>query len=200
MKELDYYTVNGALGWSQDWFADWRLHIGGCGAVTACDACLLLARDKGLSALYPYDPQEVRWQDYLSFARHMGKAYLWPRFMGIDTLAAYLEGLFAYCQDAGVRTLDAEGLGGDAFWQEAAQLVRTQIDDGIVVPFLLLHHTDKAFADFQWHWFNLAGYEVAQGRFLVKAVTYGQAFWLDLERLWQTGHRKKGGMIRLLVS
>lgn len=199
MKEVAYYTVHGALGWSQDWFADWRLHIGGCGAVTACDVYLLLARDKGLSALYPYDSTQVDWQEYLTFARYIGKKYLWPRFMGIDTLEAYSEGFLTYCRDVGVTTLNIEELGGDAPWQEAAHLVQEQIEAGMVVPCLLLHHKDKAFADFQWHWFNLAGYDVVKGRFLVKAVTYGQAFWLDLERLWQTGYRKKGGLIRLQV-
>lgn len=92
MQTLDYYTIDGALGWSQDWFRDWWMHLGGCAAVTACDCNILLARDHGLAALYPHDPQLVTRQDYERYAMTM-KPYLRPRRTGIDRLSIYLEGI-----------------------------------------------------------------------------------------------------------
>ena len=91
----------------------------------------------------------------------------------------------------------AKGLLGDAPWQDAWDLVRQQIDRNLPVPCLLLHHRDKAFDDFQWHWFNLAGYDESGGVARVRAVTYAHEFWLDLPALWHTGHAQKGGLIKL---
>ena len=48
-----------------------------------------------------------------------------------------------------------------------------QIACGILVPFLLLYHKSPIFYDFQWHWFNLAGYEEFEGEFCVQAAIYG---------------------------
>ncbi|MDO4280465.1 MAG: hypothetical protein Q4C56_02435 [Peptococcaceae bacterium] len=193
MKTLNYYTVDGALGWSQDWFRDWWMHVGGCAAVTACDLSILLARDHGLRALYPFDAGEISRADYLAFAKIM-KPYLKPRFSGIDKLSIYTEGLGRYAADRGVK-LPLVALEGDAPWQEAARLLRRQIDTDLVVPFLLLHHQDKALDDWQWHWFNLAGYDTATGRLQVRAITYGAEHWLDFQNLWETGKDRKGGLV-----
>ena len=199
MKTLDYYTIDGVLGWSQDWFRDWWMHLGGCAAVTACDCNILLARDHGLAALYPHDPQLVTRQDYERYAMTM-KPYLRPRRTGIDRLSIYLEGITRFWHDRDIFSLRAEGLLGDVRWQAAWDLVRRQIDQNLPVPCLLLHHRDKAFDDFQWHWFNLAGYDERGGAHLVRAVTYAHEFWLDLPALWNTGHAQKGGLICLVRS
>ena len=45
MKELNYFIIDGAIGWNQDWFKEWWMNKGGCAAVTACDLCLYLARE-----------------------------------------------------------------------------------------------------------------------------------------------------------
>ena len=43
---------------------------------------------------------------------------------------------------------------------------------------------------------RLRGYdEKPDGRFLVKAVTYGAYEWLDFAKLWNTGYDRKGGLI-----
>lgn len=198
MKMLDYYTIDGALGWSQDWFRDWWMHLGGCAAVTACDVCIQLARDHGLAALYPGDPRQVTRAEYERFAMMM-KPYLKPRRSGIDKLSIYLEGLTRFWQDHNVFSARAVGVPGDEDWARAWQVVRGQIDAGFPVPFLLLHHKDKRFDDFQWHWFNLAGYDMSDGVAKVRAVTYAQEFWLDFRALWQTGYAQKGGLIRVSV-
>lgn len=198
MKELDYYTIDGALGWSQDWFRDWWMHLGGCAAVTDCDVCIQLARVHGYKNLYPYDAQHVTRAEYEDFAMQM-KPYLKPRRTGIDRLPIYIEGIRRFWHDRGVFSLDAEGLNGDLPWTAAWDLVRRQIDAALLVPCLLLHHRDKIFDDWQWHWFNLAGYDERGGAHLVRAVTYGQAFWLDLRALWDTGYEQKGGLIKLRI-
>ena len=65
-------------------------------------------------------------------------------------------------------------------------------------PFLLLHHRNPAFENYEWHWFLLTGYdEKPDGRFMVKAVTYGSYEWLDFTKLWNTGYERKGGLVLL---
>ena len=46
-----------------------------------------------------------------------------------------------------------------------------------------------------WHWFLLIGYKEYDDNIMVKAVTYGNYEWLDLNELWDTGYEKKGGLI-----
>ena len=196
MKELDYFYIDGELGWNQNRFPGWAMRNGGCAAVTACDLCICLARQKRFSALYPFDPFHVEKQEYLAFSEKM-KPYLHPRWQGIDTLELYLSGLLDYWHDAGISSLLGRGLPGTASWQQAKEEIRKQVDSSLPVPCLLLYHTDSAFKDFQWHWFNIAGYEEFDGEFYVKAITYGSFFWMNLQELWDTGHRRKGGLIQI---
>ena len=53
-KELEHFYIGEALGGSQDWFMDPFMKLGGCGAVTACDTCIWLARSQGAEWLYPF--------------------------------------------------------------------------------------------------------------------------------------------------
>lgn len=46
-----------------------------------------------------------------------------------------------------------------------------------------------------WHWFLINGYDDSDGKFLVKAVTYGGWRWLELRELWDTGYSRKGGFV-----
>ena len=125
------------------------------------------------------------------------KPHLHPRWQGIDTLDLYLSGLSAYWYSADVHSLKGSGLSGTASWREARELVRERVNAGIPVPCLLLYHKSRTLKDFEWHWFNLAGYEEFDGEFYVKAVTYGTFYWLNL---WDTGQRRKGGLIRIDVK
>ena len=98
-------------------------------------------------------------------------------------------------------TADQEKEHAEVFYNQLKELAgeTIHIDGGYPVPFLLLHHKNPALKDYVWHWFNLAGYEAAEEAFRVKAVTYGEAEWLDFAELWETGFEKKGGMILLAV-
>lgn len=196
-REIDYIQIENALGGNQDWFRDPFMHGGGCAAVTACDLCIYLARERKLTRLYPFHVGQLTKQDYIEFSKIM-KPYLRPRWQGIDTLDIYLTGIRRYWETAGCQEVEADGLYGTASVEEAKEAVRRQIDQGLPIPYLLLKHTNPIFEDYLWHWFNLAGYEELDGEFRVKAVTYGNYQWLDLKKLWNTGVEKKGGMI--LVS
>ena len=176
-RHLDYFEIEGAYGGSQDWFTNIVMHVGGCGAATACDTCIYLALRKGMKGLYPGDAGRLTKQAYKEFSMKM-KPYLKPRAGGIDRLETYIEGYARYLADLGNED------------------VRRQIDRGLPIPYLLLYHKDKKqFGDFTWHWFLLTGYEEREGRFYVTAATYGAATRLDFEEMWDTGYEKKGGMV-----
>ena len=52
-KELDYFMIDGEFGGNQDWFTNIVMNVGGCGAATACDSCIYLAKYRGMKELYP---------------------------------------------------------------------------------------------------------------------------------------------------
>ncbi len=192
--ELEYFTVDECFGGCQDWFIDPAMKMGGCGAVTACDSSIYFARRLGKTALYPGDCFDISKRDYIAFSKKM-KPYLRPRLSGIDTLELYMDGFSAYLRDCGESHIDMEGLHGSCCVERAEDAVRRQIDDGMVIPCLTLHHKNPTFHDYVWHWYVLAGYQCTEDTMLVKAVTYGSWCWLDFRQLWDTGFDKKGGLI-----
>ena len=196
-KELEYFRIENALGWNQEWFQDWSMYDGGCAAVTACDICIYLSLRKGIGKLYPYRTDRFTRQDYIRFSQIM-KPYLHPCWQGIDTLERYISGFSEYCKNIDY-TLKAEGFPGTRSVNRAAETIRQQIDKGIPVPYLLLYHKNPSFKDFEWHWFNLAGYGEYGGEFYVRAITYGLEYWLNFDELWDTGRSRKGGMVLLSV-
>ena len=111
-------------------------------------------------------------------------------------------------------------LPGDAPFEEAKAALIRQIDREIAVPCLTLQHRDHSFYDYDWHWFMLTGYadgeyaaeriaenpaderNVARtedamegGHLFVQTATYGEYCWLDFDRLWDTGHDRRGGLV-----
>ena len=197
-KQLPYYELGEAVGFSQDWFEDHILHIGGCAAVTACDCCLLLSALHKLTALCPFAPEGADRESYIAFAKKV-KPYLHPGVRGVDTLSRFVRGFSHYLRDSGRPMLGFAELEGEEPAQTAYQALRRQIINDIPVPFLLLKHRDPYLdEEYGWHWFVLAGFDDdAPGGPAVWAVTYGEGEWLDFERLWHTGYAKKGGLILL---
>ena len=53
--------IDGEFGGNQDWFTNIVMNVGGCGAATACDSCIYLAKYKGMKKLYPFDLEQNRW-------------------------------------------------------------------------------------------------------------------------------------------
>lgn len=192
-KELPYFKIGSSYGGSQDWFADAWMRRGGCAAETACEMSIYLAKYRQLSCLCPFEPEQITQKSYIDFGQQM-KPYLRPRYGGVDKLSIYLEGFGRYLADHGVK-LSLEGWEGSRSVADTVQVVKQQIDKGLPIPCLVLKHRDPSMSYYVWHWFMLTGYESFEDIFMVKAVTYGSWHWLDLRTLWQSGHRRKGGLI-----
>lgn len=194
-KELSYFKIEDALGGNQDWLKDKWMKLGGCAAVTACDMSIYLSKYKGFD-IYPFDIKNITKEDFIEFSNVM-KPYLKPRWTGIDKLDIYIEGYQKYLKDNGIQDIQVSGCYGETDIEEAIATLKRQIDAGIPIPYLLLRHKNVNFDFFVWHWFILAGYQIFEDSVLVKTITYGRERWLDFRSLWNTGFKKKGGMILL---
>ncbi len=208
-KELDYFTIGTSYGGNQSWFLDYSMHIGGCGAITACDCCIYFAKYINKPNLYPFDSSCVTRRDYLKFA-HVMKPYLRPRAGGINTLELYIDGFSRYLADVGEHGLGFVPLAGKLPYARAREAVIQQIDRDYPVPCLTLYHRNPQYREYVWHWFLLTGYDAAKavgekgrefpdggepGDIMIKAVTYGEYEWIGLKGLWDTGYQEKGGLI-----
>lgn len=196
---LPYFTIDGAVGGSQDWFTNVVMHIGGCAAATACDSCIYLALRRGMEHLYPYNIHELDRKSYVDFSMKM-KPYLRPRVNGVNRLYMFREGFGRYLEDIGEKNLKMEELSGDESLEAAEQFVREHIDAGMPVPYLMLRHRKAYYKDFVWHWFLCYGYEERQDGMWIRVATYGEASEFSLRDLWDTGYEEKGGMIGLALA
>ena len=199
-KELEHFYIGNSYGGNQEWFRTFMMRLGGCGAETACDSSLYFALHRGVEAAYPFDQHQLNRKEYVDFA-HMMEKYLWPRMSGIDRLEIFTEGYAKYLRDRGVTEISMQALDGREPYEEAAAAIRRQIDAGYPVPTLILNHRDRRLSDYNWHWFLINGYEVADPDdaysrgMRVKAVTYSSYEWLDLATLWNTGYERRGGLV-----
>ena len=193
-RELEHFKIGNSYGGNQDWFRTFMMRLGGCGAETACDSSLYFALHMGVEGIYPFDKENLSKDDYVDFA-HMMEKYLWPRLSGINRLDIFVDGYTKYLNDRGVTCIGMDMLDGSETYENAAAAVTKQIDSGYPVPILNLNHKDKAFKDYEWHWFLINGYEQTDNTLFVKAVTYSGFQWLDFRKLWDTGFANKGGLI-----
>lgn len=192
-RELPHFHVGSAYGGSQDWFATPMMRGGGCGATVACDCCVCFDRTLG-TRLYPFDKDHVTREDYVAFSKIM-EPYLHPRWSGINTPELFMDGFQGYLNRVGETRLGMTAFHGEEPLALAEHALTRQIDSGFPVAYLNLRHKDRSFADYEWHWFLLNGYETTEDTLLVKAVTYGSWRWLDFPRLWENGCLRKGGMV-----
>lgn len=194
MSELQLFKIENFIGGNQDWFTDYWMKIGGCGAVTACDLCIYFAMVFRQKKLYPYALEKITKEDYINFSNIM-KPYLAPRVHGINKLEIFIEGFNAYLYDKKEKDIHLDGIYSNCPLQNFKDAVRNQLDKKIPVPYLNLKHRDPRLKDYVWHWFWLAGYEEFNNAFMVKVVTYGSIHWLSLDQLWDSGYEQKGGII-----
>lgn len=200
-KEVRYFTIGNSYGGNQDWFTNIVMRIGGCAAATACDSCIYFAKEKGLSSLYPLgEVDRLDREAYKTFSQKM-KPYIRPRMSGVKRLSWYIDGMEKYLEDHQRKTdgrrLELEGFSGDRSYEEAVQMVKSQLEQELPIPYLMLQHKDKAlFRDFIWHWFLITGYEESPEGIYLLAATYGKKHRLPFWKLWNTGSEEKGGMIR----
>lgn len=195
LKELDYFWVGEEYGGRQSLLPDMIMRFAGCAAVTACDSLIYMTLYKNLKNLCPFSTDQLRGRDYVAFFKTV-KPYLRPRLMGINRLEIFVAAFKKFLKEHGTFFLDVMPWSGDHDEQDTVNTIRQQIDHGFLIPYLLLHHKNPNFENYEWHWFLLTGYdEKPDGRFLVKAVTYGAYEWLDFAKLWNTGYDRKGGLI-----
>lgn len=194
-KELDHFMIGRSYGGNQEWFSNFMMRLGGCAAETACDSSVYFAREKGITEAYPYDSQRLTRKEYVEFSKIM-EPYLRPHRSGIDRLDIFIDGYGRYLRDAGVTQVNMTGLEGYEPVEKARAALIAQIDRSLPVPALVLMHKNRKFKDYNWHWFLINGYKTLdENHTLVKAVTYSEYQWLPLEELWDTGYRRKGGLI-----
>ena len=183
-KELPHFYIGNSLGGQQEWYSritDFGMHVGGCAAITACDCAI-------------YFEKNISREDYLRFGKKM-EPYLYPRWSGVDKLEIYLDGFGRFLSDRGVKKLTMRPWAGESDFSDSWKIICSQIDANYPIPCLILNHQVPALQDYVWHWFILNGYEEHDGKFFVKAVSYGIGRWLNFLALWDTGYRKKGGLI-----
>lgn len=198
-KILDYFSIDGAVGGSQEWFRNVVMYIGGCAAATACDCCIYLALYRGMEHLYPFNVHRLTKQDYIDFSMKM-KPYLRPRVNGVNKLWMFTEGFGNYLSDQGEHSLRMEELSGTEDLRGAEIFIRKQIDAGYPVPYLMLRHRKECYKDFVWHWFLCYGYEERNDGLWITVATYGEASVFHLKDLWDTGYEEKGGLIGLAID
>ena len=195
LKELDYFWVGEEYGGRQSLLPDMVMRFAGCAAVTACDSLIYMTLYKNLKNLCPFSTDQLRGRDYVAFFKTV-KPYLRPRLMGINRLEIFVAAFKKFLKEHGTFFLDVLPWSGDHDEQNTVETIKQQIDRGFLIPYLLLHHKNPNFENYEWHWFLLTGYdEKPDGRFLVKSVTYGAYEWLDFAKLWNTGYDRKGGLI-----
>ena len=195
LKELDYFWVGEEYGGRQSLLPDMVMRFAGCAAVTACDSLIYMTLYKNLKNLCPFSTDQLRGRDYVAFFKTV-KPYLRPRLMGINRLEIFVAAFKKFLKEHGTLFLDVLPWSGDHDEQNTVETIKQQIDRGFLIPYLLLHHKNPNFENYEWHWFLLTGYdEKPDGRFMVKAVTYGAYEWLDFAKLWNTGYARKGGLI-----
>lgn len=198
-RELEYFTIEGAFGGNQEWFTNVVMNIGGCGAATACDSCIYFAGQFGMKELYPFAYDRLTKSDYKKFSQIM-KPYIKPRAGGVKKPQWYIDGLGRYIRDVNAQKGCDIRIGMDTFpgsgsYEEAAEIIRRQIDSRYPVPYLMLRHKNQKFKDFIWHWFLVVGYEEKESGLEIITATYGEATRISLRELWDTGHDEKGGLV-----
>ena len=193
-RELEHFYIDGSYGGNQDWFPTFMMRVGGCGAETACDCCIYLSQRFGLTKIAPEVSGALTKEEYVRFAYEM-RPYLSPRMSGIDRLDIFIDGFGKFLRDRGEKRLSMTPLSGEEPFEMARDEIRIRIDASLPVPILILNHRNKALEDYVWHWFLLNGYDETEDDLLVKAVTYSEFNWISLRDLWNTGHKRKGGLI-----
>lgn len=193
-KELQYFNIGKSYGGNQRWMMDPWMHVGGCAALTTCDALIYFSLYKEKPHLCPYKGDSMTKHQYRKFGMSV-RPYLQPRQSGIKDIDTYIQGVKIYLEDIGEDTITVSGIEGIELYETAEEAIKEKIDVGIPVPYLMLKHYNKKFDFFEWHWFLVIGYEIREDGFYIKAATYGKSYWLSLRELWDTGFEEKGGII-----
>lgn len=192
--ELQYFNIGKSYGGNQRWMMDPWMHVGGCAALTTCDALIYFSLYKEKSHLCPYRVDSMTKHQYRKFGMSV-RPYLQPRQSGIKDIDTYIDGVRIYLEDIEEESIKVSGIKGTEPYEKAEAAIKEKIADEIPVAYLMLKHQDKQFDFFEWHWFLVVGYEIRKDGFYIKVATYGKEHWLPLKELWDTGFEEKGGIV-----
>lgn len=197
-KELDFLKIDDVYyGGDQNWHTRFMMKLGGCSAVCACEQCIQAAKTfPELRGLYPYDPHRVTKEDFLKFFELMFR-YIYPGVGGLTSIHKFEKMFGNYIKTTGVN-VRLQKLDGHANFEDAKKFVVETIDQGLPVMYLMLKHSDIAFDEFEWHWFNLTGYEICELGIEAIFATWGRRCSFDFEKAWDTRKVKRGGILRIL--
>ena len=195
LMKIPYFNIEGTPGGNQEWFRDFWMHLGGCGALAACDLCVCLANNKGLRSALPFPADELTKDNYVRFGMIM-KPYIRPRMGGVTKLSYFTDGCGAYLNRHGYQA-EFRTLSGDKSYEEAKTFLKDSISNDLPVAYLNLSHRNPALKDLWWHWFSVTGYEESEERIKIFFHTYGEELSVDFEDLWKGALKPKGGMAAL---
>lgn len=95
----------------------------------------------------------------------------------------FTEGFGSYLSDMGEHSLRMEEFPGTEDYRSAEAFIKSQIDSGYPVPYLMLRHKKAYYKDFVWHWFLCYGYEERSDGLWITVATYGEASVFRLKDL-----------------
>ena len=195
--EIPFPDIEGAYGGNQYWYrflTEPHRNRGGCSTVCACEAAICLSRKyPSLKGLSPFSECTPTKDEFLEFGREMFR-YIYPRERGLSKLSLFVDGFHEFAASRGCR-VDIKTLSGFEDEEKAALFFLSCIRKGLPVQFLLLHHKDDFFEDYEWHWFNLTGSFFRNGELWAVIGTWGERRELPFLRLWHTGSSERGGML-----
>ena len=198
-RELDFVNIDGTYyGGDQNWHTHPMMKLGGCSAVCACEACIYLAKEfPQFKKLYPYDTERVTKEDFLRFFETMFQ-YIHPGIGGLTSIDKFEKMFMKYIATTGV-DVTLKKLPGCEAPLAARRFVKQSIDAGLPVMYLMLKHADPGFDEYEWHWFNLTGYEEKGEDMEVTFATWGQKHVFDFDRAWDTKKCWRGGMLSFAI-
>lgn len=195
--ELNFITIDGRYyGGDQNWHPTNRwMRLGGCSAVCACEICAYLAKEfSDQTSLYPYDANHITKEEFLKFFETMFQ-YIYPGLTGLTRIEKFVQMFEHYVSSQTQTSVMIRSLGGEHSVREAEEFIRASIDAKIPLAYLLLSHKDRAFNEYEWHWFTVTGYEESEQGFYVIFATWGRKHRFLLEEAWDTGKKKRGGLV-----
>lgn len=195
---IDYFKIGKTPGGNQDWFSDGWMHIGGCGALAACDLCLCLAKYHGFEKTVPFSTEHLTQSMYLELGMKM-KPFIRPRIGGVSKLSIFTKGFAKYLKKKGYEA-EFFTCPGENDVEEAMVFIREQLHRNLPIACLMLRHRDKRFKDIVWHWFMITGYEMKENDMILTYHTYGEVLKISLKEMWDTGFYKKGGLVSVEIK
>lgn len=185
------------FGGNQEWYADERKRMAGCGPTCAANvtAYLALTQPK-MRTLYTGQNMEKR-----QFTAHMEELYRFvtPGNMGLNRPEMFTRGVAAYAESRGVSLCAHlfEVRGNRNANRPSADELADFVCAGLAAncPVAFLNLTKGRVKNIQgWHWITVTSAIKSDGELFAYASDEGRQICFDL-RLWYLSTRMRGGLI-----